>query len=68
MQEEVPIEYVNKLIDRGILLTPQIPKNIVDEIKGTELAINWVTRFRKRHGDCLFQLVSTHHISSAESC
>ncbi|KAM4067688.1 Tc5 transposase DNA-binding domain-containing protein [Hirsutella rhossiliensis] len=55
-QEEILIGHVNKLTDRGIPPTPQMLKNIAEEIAGTELGVNWVSRFRKRHHDRLSSL------------
>ena len=40
IQEEVLIEYINKLTDRGIPPTPQILKNFAEEIAGGELSVN----------------------------
>lgn len=52
-QEEVLIEHANKLTDRGIPPTPQILKNIAEEIAKTKLSAAWPTRFCKRHKDRL---------------
>ena len=49
IQEEALIEHANKLTDRGIPPTPQILKNIAEEISKTKLGPNWVARFCKRH-------------------
>jgi len=48
-QEETLIKYINKLSDRGLPPTPQIVKNLAEEIAGVTLGPNWVTRFCKRH-------------------
>jgi hypothetical protein len=48
-EEEVLIGHVNKLTDRGIPPTPQILKNIAEEIAKVALGRNWTTRFCKRH-------------------
>ena len=52
-EEEVLIAHVNKLTDRGIPPTPQILKNIAEEIAKVTLGHNWATRFCKRHRGCL---------------
>jgi Tc5 transposase DNA-binding domain len=52
-QEEVLIQYINKLSDRGLPPTPQIVKNIAEEIAYVKLSPNWVSRFCKRHRDQL---------------
>src|SRR5947199_6447927 len=49
IQEEALIEHVNKLTDRGIPPTPQILKNIAEELAKTKLGHNWVARFCRRH-------------------
>jgi hypothetical protein len=48
-EEEALIGHINKLTDRGIPPTPQILKNIAEEIARVTLGINWTTRFCKRH-------------------
>src|SRR6201999_904068 len=48
-QEEALIRHINKLSDQGIPPTPQILKNIAEELAKTDLGVNWVARFRKRH-------------------
>ena len=48
-QEEVLIDYVNKLSNRGFPPTPQILKNIAESIAKTTLGSNWIARFCKRH-------------------
>ena len=49
IQEEALIEHINKLTDRGIPPTPQIVKNIAEELAKSKLGPNWVSRFCKRH-------------------
>ena len=49
IQEEALIEHVNKLTDRGIPPTPQILKNIAEELAKTKLGYNWVACFCRRH-------------------
>ena len=39
-QEETLIKYINKLSDRGLPLTPQIVKNLAEEIIHDELGTN----------------------------
>jgi hypothetical protein len=48
-QEKTLIQYINKLSNQGLPLTPQIIKNLVEEIVDTKLGLNWVSRFCKRH-------------------
>jgi hypothetical protein len=49
VEEEVLIKHINKLSDRGLPPTPQIVKNIAEEIAYVELGPNWVSRFCRRH-------------------
>jgi Tc5 transposase DNA-binding domain len=49
IQEAVLIKHINKLSDRGLPPTPQLVKNIAEEIIHAELGPNWVSRFCKRH-------------------
>ena len=44
-QEKTLIQYINKLSNRGLLLTPQIVKNLAEEITGVTQRKNWVARF-----------------------
>ena len=55
-QEKTLIRHINKLNDRGILPTPQIVKNFVEEIAGGAFGVNWVSRFRKRHQNQLLSV------------
>lgn len=55
-QEEVLIAHLNRLTDRGLPPTPQMLKNIAEEIVKTKLGKNWVTRFYQRHRDRLTSL------------
>jgi Tc5 transposase DNA-binding domain len=48
-QEKTLIRHINKLSDRGFPPTPQIVKNLAEEIAGVALGPNWVSRFCKRH-------------------
>ena len=52
-QEEVIIEYLNKLSDRGFHPSPQILENLVVEMVGHPIGGRWVERFCKRHGNVL---------------
>jgi hypothetical protein len=52
-QEKTLIKYINKLSDRGFPPTPQIVKNLAEEIAGVALGKNWVSRFCGRHQDQL---------------
>jgi hypothetical protein len=49
VQEKTLIQYINKLSDRGLPPTPQIVKNLAQEIAGVALGKNWVSRFCERH-------------------
>jgi Tc5 transposase DNA-binding domain len=53
VQEETLITYINKLSDRGLPPTPQIVKNLAEEIVHKEVGPNWVSRFIRRHHDQL---------------
>jgi len=44
-QEEVLIAHANRLTDRGLPPTPQMLKNIAEQVAKTKLGKNWVTRF-----------------------
>ena len=48
-QEEVLIAHINKLSDRGLPPTPQIVKNLAEELAHEEIGKNWVSRFCQRH-------------------
>jgi hypothetical protein len=48
-QENTLIQYINKLSNRGLPPTPQIVKNLAEEITRIKLGPNWVSRFCKRH-------------------
>ena len=48
-QEQVLVEYIRKLSDRGLHLTPKILENIIVEIVGHPIGGRWVQRFTKRH-------------------
>jgi hypothetical protein len=48
-QEQTLITHINKLSNRGFPPTPQIVKNLAEEIAGVTLGPNWVARFRNRH-------------------
>jgi transposase len=49
-QEEVLIQRINDLTDRGMPLTSQIVKNLAEEMRGERVNKNWVGQFIKRHG------------------
>ena len=48
-QEKTLIQYINKLSNRGLPPTPQIVKNLAEEIADTKLGPNWVSRFCIQH-------------------
>jgi hypothetical protein len=52
-QEEALVGHINKLTDRGLPPTPQMVKNIAEEIVKTKLGKHWVSRFYQRHRDRL---------------
>jgi len=49
-QEEVLIQRINDLTDRGMPPTSQIVKNLAEEIRGERVGKNWVGQFVKRYG------------------
>jgi hypothetical protein len=49
-QEEVLIQRINDLTDRGMPPTSQIVKNLAEEMRGKRVNKNWVGQFVKRHG------------------
>jgi Tc5 transposase DNA-binding domain len=49
-QEEVLIQRINDLTDRGMPPTSQIVRNLAEEIRGQRVGKNWVGQFVKRHG------------------
>jgi len=49
-QEEVLIQRINDLTDRGMPPTSQIVKNLAEEMRGKLVNKNWVGQFVKRHG------------------
>lgn len=53
IQEQTLIKHINNLSDRALPPTPQIVKNVAEEIAGVQLGPNWVSRFCKRHQDQL---------------
>jgi hypothetical protein len=48
VEENVLVRYINELNIRGLLLTPQIMKNLAKEIANKNLNPNWIIRFLKR--------------------
>lgn len=52
-QEKTLIKHINNLSDRGFPPTPQIVKNLAEEVAGVALGKNWVSRFCGRHQDQL---------------
>ena len=48
-QEEVLVQRINHLSDRGMPPTPRIVKNLVEEMVKQPVGENWVLRFRERH-------------------
>ena len=49
-QEKILVTYVNQLSARGMPPTPQILKNIAEELANVKLGKNWPSRFRARYG------------------
>lgn len=56
VQEKTLIGYINKLSDRGLPPTPQIVKNLAEEIAHVTIGKNWVSRFCERHRDQLLSV------------
>ena len=52
-QEEALIAHINKLSDRGLPPTPQIVKNLAEELTHEEIGKNWVSRFCQRYANRL---------------
>lgn len=50
-EEEVLVQHINNLSDRGLPPTPQILRNLVFEIAKKQPGKNWVAAFCKRHQD-----------------
>jgi hypothetical protein len=50
-EEEVRIQHINNLSDRGLPPTPPILRNLVFEIAKKQPGKNWVATFCKRHQD-----------------
>jgi hypothetical protein len=48
VQEDVLVRYINDLSARGLPPTPQIVKNLAEELANKKLSHNWVGRFVKR--------------------
>jgi hypothetical protein len=48
-QEEVLIKHILKLSARGFYLTPQMLRNLAEEIVKQPVSERWIRRFRKRH-------------------
>lgn len=48
-QEKMLIRYINDLPERCLPPTPSIVKNIVEEMTGSPIGINWVSRFCARY-------------------
>ena len=55
-QEAVLIRHINSLSDRGLPLTPQMVKNLAEELSNLPVGVNWVSRFCKRHHNQLRSL------------
>jgi hypothetical protein len=55
-QEEVLIDRINYLTDRGLPPTSSIVKNLAEEIRGEPVGKNWVGDFIRRKGDRLCSL------------
>jgi transposase-like protein len=53
VQEEVLIDFINRLTDRSLPPTSQIVKNIAEELRGGPVNKNWVSDFTRRHKDRL---------------
>ena len=56
-QEKDLVAYIQKQCERGLCMTPWIIRNIVVEIVGHDIGLNWVTRYIHRYNDelvCLY--------------
>ena len=50
-QEEVLLNNIDRLSERGLHLTPRILRNIVQELVGHSIGKNWVYNFTQRYSD-----------------
>jgi hypothetical protein len=55
-QEDVLIQRINRLTDRGMPPTSSIVKSLAEEIRGKPVGKNWVGQFVKRHQKVLKSL------------
>jgi hypothetical protein len=55
-QEETLVKYINKLSDRGLPPTPQMVKNLAEELAKLKVGKNWTARFCERHAHRLSSL------------
>jgi hypothetical protein len=53
VQEEVLIDWINKLTDRTMPPTTQIVRNVAEELSGSPVGKNWVSQFVGRYKDRL---------------
>ncbi|KAK5017728.1 hypothetical protein LTR16_002049, partial [Cryomyces antarcticus] len=56
VQKEALIEHANKLTDTGLPSTPQMVRDIAEEIARTQIVSHWVARFCQRHRRRLFSV------------
>jgi len=56
VQEEILIDQINRLTDRGMPPTSQMVKNFAEEIIGRAVGKNWAGEFCKRHQSVLKSL------------
>jgi transposase-like protein len=60
-QEDILIGHINKLSDRGLPPTPQIVKNIAEEIAHVTLGKNWIPRFCQKASGSTQKRIFTYH-------
>ena len=67
-QEEVLIQQINRLTDRGMPPTSSIVKNLVEEMLGTPIGKNWtgdfVKRYSKRLTSCYLRPIDANRVKA----
>jgi hypothetical protein len=51
--EKILIDFINRLIERSLLPTSQIVKNVAEELCNMSVGKNWVGQFTHRHSEQL---------------
>lgn len=62
-EEEVLVEWVKEMGQRGLPVTPQILRDHASDICGVDVGVSWYTRFKKRHPD-----LKVKYTQSLEEC